>query len=306
MKQERGTLFLYAQSLLHPGAGTSTEVIDVPIQREAHTRYPVIPASSLKGSLRDLAERKVKDQNLIADIFGVVRDKEAFAGALTIGDGKILAFPVRSLTRTFFWVSSPLALSRVKRDLEVSGLRPNWAVIPEVKQGQGLVPTNCDIDGDLYLEEMNFSVKPNKEVSTMAQFIASQLDPAIIGEAYAHKLQNDLVVVSDDDFPYFVRFATHVTARIKLTSAKTTGSYETADGVKEQGNLWYEEALPPETIFYAQVGADNPRGHSLSNSQEVLQILTDTILAERFIQLGGNETLGQGWCAAFFARGVDA
>ncbi|NLG86288.1 MAG: type III-B CRISPR module RAMP protein Cmr4 [Firmicutes bacterium] len=306
MKQEKGTLFLYAQSFLHPGAGTSTEVIDVPIQREAHTKYPIIPASSLKGSLRDLAERKIADQSLVADVFGVVRDKEAFAGALTVGDGKILALPVRSLTRTFFWVSSPLVLSRVKRDVKASGLRADWGVIPEIEQGQGLVPTECNIEGDLYLEEMNLSIKPNKEVSAMAQFIASQLDPAIIGEAYAHKLQNDLVVVSDDDFSYFVRFATHVTARIQLTSAKTTGTYETADGVKEQGNLWYEEALPPETIFYAQVGADNPRGNSLSNSQEVLQILTDTILADRFIQLGGNETLGQGWCAAFFARGVGA
>ncbi len=306
MKQERGVLFLYAQSFLHPGAGARTEVIDLPVQREAHTGYPLIPASSLKGSLRDLAERKVTDKNTIADLFGVVSDKEAFAGALTVGDGKILAFPVRSLTRTFFWISSPLLASRVKRDLEASGLKPDWGTIPEVEHNQVLVPTGCNLKGNLYLEEMNFAAEPNNEVSAMAKFIASHLDPVLVGEAYVHKLQSDFAMVSDGDFSYFVRFATHVNARIKLTSAKTTDTYVTADGVTEKGNLWYEEVLPPETIFYAQVGADSPRGNSLKSNQEVLHELTGTVLADRFLQLGGNETLGQGWCAALFAKGVDA
>ncbi|MGI6558009.1 MAG: hypothetical protein ACOX20_03310 [Limnochordia bacterium] len=36
----KGVLFLYGQSWLHPGAGASTGAIDLPVQREVHTKYP--------------------------------------------------------------------------------------------------------------------------------------------------------------------------------------------------------------------------------------------------------------------------
>ncbi|NMB17226.1 MAG: hypothetical protein GX980_08970 [Firmicutes bacterium] len=55
----KGVLFLYGQSWLHPGAGASTGSIDLPVQREVHTDYPMIPASSVKGSLRAMAEETV-------------------------------------------------------------------------------------------------------------------------------------------------------------------------------------------------------------------------------------------------------
>jgi len=298
---------LYAQSFLHPGAGVSTEVIDLPIQREAHNGYPVIPASSLKGSLRDLAVQKGIDEKIIAALFGQASDTVSFAGALIIGDGRILAFPVRSLTRTFFWVSSPLIAARVKRDLMVAGLKPNWGSIPEVKPTEVLVPEGCDLEDDLYLEEMNFKAKENDAVSALAKFVSLQLDPKIVGETYVQKLEHDFALVSDSTFSYLVRFATHVNARIKLTSAKTTGTYKATEKAgKETGNLWYEEVLPSETIFYALVSADRPRGDNLGSSQQVLQELTESILSDRFIQLGANETLGQGWCAAHFAKGGKA
>ena len=83
MAGDKGVLFLYGQSWLHPGAGASTEAIDLPVQREVHTKYPVIPASSVKGSLREVAEETVP-QGVVDSIFGPgVGTDEHFAGALS-------------------------------------------------------------------------------------------------------------------------------------------------------------------------------------------------------------------------------
>ena len=46
-------LYLFTRTPLHVGAGSSVGAIDQPVQRERHTGFPVIPASSLKGSFAD-------------------------------------------------------------------------------------------------------------------------------------------------------------------------------------------------------------------------------------------------------------
>lgn len=46
---------VYIQTItnLHIGSGEGLGVIDMPVQRERITGYPVIPSSSLKGVLRE-------------------------------------------------------------------------------------------------------------------------------------------------------------------------------------------------------------------------------------------------------------
>ena len=46
-------LYLFTRTPLHVGAGSSVGAIDQPIQRERHTGFPIIPASSLKGTFAD-------------------------------------------------------------------------------------------------------------------------------------------------------------------------------------------------------------------------------------------------------------
>ena len=45
-------MFLYLESSLRVGSGEPGYEIDLPIQREAATGYPLVPGSSLKGVLR--------------------------------------------------------------------------------------------------------------------------------------------------------------------------------------------------------------------------------------------------------------
>src|SRR5206468_12495768 len=54
-----GLLGLYAQTSLHPGAGTALGTVDLPVQRERHTHWPTIAASALKGILRDACREKI-------------------------------------------------------------------------------------------------------------------------------------------------------------------------------------------------------------------------------------------------------
>ena len=48
-------MFLYLESSLRVGGDTEGIEIDLPVQREAATGYPLLPASSLKGALRSRA-----------------------------------------------------------------------------------------------------------------------------------------------------------------------------------------------------------------------------------------------------------
>jgi CRISPR-associated protein Cmr4 len=161
MSDAKGILFLYSESFLHPGAGTSTGAIDLPVQREAHTGYPMIAASGLKGSLRDLAERKLP-QETVNGIFGpeVGNGKQdtGYAGALAVGDAKLIALPVRSFTRTFFWVTCPLAVGRLARDLRIAGIKTDWEETGEPEQGMALVPSDCKTNERLFFEELDFKV----------------------------------------------------------------------------------------------------------------------------------------------------
>lgn len=58
-------LFLYTETPLHTGSGTSLKVVDLPIQRERHTDYPMVQASGLKGSCRNYAEEHSKNNTNI-------------------------------------------------------------------------------------------------------------------------------------------------------------------------------------------------------------------------------------------------
>jgi CRISPR-associated protein Cmr4 len=100
---ETRILALFTRTPLHVGAGASVGATDQPIVRERHTRSPVIPGTSLKGVLADLwpAAGEGKRTGDAIWLFGAEDAKAASAGALLIGEAKLLAFPVRSAKGAF-------------------------------------------------------------------------------------------------------------------------------------------------------------------------------------------------------------
>ena len=51
-------------------------------------------------------------------------DADKYAGALSLTDARILAFPVRSLCGVFAWVTCRAVLDRLNRDLNLTGIAP--------------------------------------------------------------------------------------------------------------------------------------------------------------------------------------
>lgn len=280
-------LMIYAQTPLHVGAGISCDIIDMPIQREVHTGYPVIPASSLKGSLRSRAELSRLDSNLIKAAFGNELNKDSTTvGNLSIGDCRILAFPVRSLSQGFLWVTCPLVLNRFYRDLRLAGFDEQDTTLSFILEDSELwAPENTKLPDRIFLEEVEFEVTKSKEAHSLAQYLAGLL-PAETGDYFIEKFKRDLVLISDRNFSYFIKHCTQISARIQLTSAKITG---------KEGNLWYEESLPSDTVMYSLLMATGQRLNNIS-ARRLMDFADGEVLKDNLLQVGGNETVGQGWC----------
>ncbi len=297
-------LFLHAQTSLHPGSGTTVGVVDLPVQRERHTQWPVIPGSSLKGVLREACRRLVKappggdpdaDPWIDAAFGPSTRDagREAprHAGALSISDARILAFPVRSLRGVFAWVTAPGVVARLNRDLAIAG-RPAIGGLPSPDRDRAACVAGGPllVAGDkLVLEEFEFT--RSGDAGSVAGWVA---DHAVGDAATRERIRSHLVVLHDDDFTYFVRHATEVVARVGLDYARKT--------VRDVA-LFYQEFLPPETLFYAVVLASSSRREG--DATDAAAILAG--LAERLppvIQIGGDETIGKGLCTVRLDSGT--
>jgi CRISPR-associated protein Cmr4 len=297
---------LLAETSLHPGVGQSVGSIDLPIQRERHTGFPVLYASSLKGSLRHAAaECHGNHSDIVTAIFGPP-EKPEHAGALQVFDAHLLALPVRALQQVFVWVTCPLLLARLKRDIALANLSSPLC-IPDiaVPQGYALVATGSDLTGELVLEDLTFNLGQGTISDDLEQSLTKRA-PQEIGADWSKRL----AVISDDDFRYLAMYTTPASARVKLTAGKTTGKWSNPiTNNEDQGNLWYVETLPPETLLYAVLTGMKPKTPAkngkavLSDAADVLKKMTGIFTQGRgsYVQVGGNETVGEGWCRiAFF------
>lgn len=258
---------LYAETSLHPGTGQISGAIDLPVAREKTTGYPVIVGSSLKGALRDRAEQEWGEKDFITlRIFG---DQDR-AGEVCVSDARLLLLPVRSLSGHFKWVTCPYLLERYLRDRELAGVAGTAPVIPRVKEGQAMAAGS----GTLFLEELSFEV-----ITTDLALLAEQIAPLVYHDTVRKRLVEGLVLVNDEEFSYFARFGLAVNAHNVLDNEKKTSQ-----------NLWYEETVPPETLFYALLLAR-------PGKDDALQQLRGIFSERPYLQIGGNETVGQGWCA---------
>lgn len=270
-------LGLHAETSIHAGAGSALDVIDLPIQREAHSNWPCVFGSAVKGALR-AAAGKGENTNLV---FGLENaNADAYAGALLVGDARLLLLPVRSLTSHFKWITCPAALQRYQRDAERMG-KPLDFVVPKIA---GEMQALATIAGEVFLEEYRFGVKAEN-----LQDIISALAQLSSVAGFAEALQKQLLILSDDDFTFLVKHAVPVTPHIAINSE--TKAVKT-------GALWYEETLPPETLLYVCLAANDARKKdSVLAADAVLQTVQNMFSSKPYLQLGGNETVGMGWCS---------
>ncbi|MCG2740708.1 MAG: type III-B CRISPR module RAMP protein Cmr4 [Syntrophaceae bacterium] len=278
----------YAVSPIHAGSGASLAAVDLPIQRERHTHWPHIQASGVKGAMRAHYRDFAEDKSLINFLFGYDRDDEAhhdsynskreendrfavkdnFPGAVAFSDAKLLAFPIRSNVAPFVWVTCPAVLKRLSNDLSFAG-RPAIDGMPPIT-GENARCLVGGISGDVILEDMVVNV-PNGDVSNPIP----QGFPAM----------DKLLLVSDEVFKYAVDACTEIQTQIKIDSETGTAAV---------GALRYQELLPADSVLYVIVYYSRAVFDNTLQADTVRQHVEDIIT--KFMQIGGDETLGRGIC----------
>ncbi|MCP5498575.1 MAG: type III-B CRISPR module RAMP protein Cmr4 [Leptospiraceae bacterium] len=302
-------LFLICETPLHAGSGDSLGIVDLPIQRERHTGFPKIEASSLKGAIResfeenenvinvfDSQETTVNEKMNIHLTFGPEETGDAgHAGALGFSDARILLFPMKSMKGVFAYITCPAVLKRFKKELEdvcKLGSNKDFLKIENFDNYKDTVSNkeHLCLNNHVVLEE--YAIKIEKEDNTIAKYLAEVTRKS--------EINDKLVILPDNVFTDFVQLSTEVITRTKINN-------ET--GTVQSGALFTEEFLPAESVLYSLVMAspifqpENKKDKAIfyKRTKAEKEIPEEESVMEFFqkglkpiIQIGGNATLGKG------------
>jgi len=301
MYEKTAMMFIYVETPLHAGSGRGLGAVDLPIQRERITGYPIIQASSVKGKLRAevrAANGWKDDTPEIEALFGKAGDAgDNFAGAIAPGDARILLFPVRSLAGVFAWTTCLNVLQRFARDCALAGMRPPVLDgLSSPSPSQALIGKSSVLKaGDVaVLEEFSYTLNEEQKVTELGKWLAEHALPSEY-TYWRSELPKKLVILPDDDFRDFALYATEVQTHVRLNPDTKT---------VQTGALWTTESLPTDTLLYAPLMLMKPRQQrDDQQAKDVNDVLTTVknALDGKHIQFGGDETTGQGWVVVKFA-----
>ncbi|MBM3302192.1 MAG: type III-B CRISPR module RAMP protein Cmr4, partial [Deltaproteobacteria bacterium] len=241
---------LYCLSPLHAGAGQAIGPVDLPIQRERHTGWPQVQASGVKGAFRDwflryytalgkdCLNKGIQAEELTKRVFGreeetpiEAGDKQGGqAGAVSVSDARLLAFPVRSDVAPFVWVTCPAILTRLSRDMKLC--LPDQDLPPVTPKGPN---TYIALLGgnkpQIILEDLVVTPEAGAEETKSSVDLFRRFAPNV----------DRLLLITDEDFSFLVRTATEIQPQIRI-------DHET--GTTVDGSLRYQELLPSDSVLY--------------------------------------------------------
>ena len=279
MYTKQKPFFIRVVTPLHAGTGSDIGIVDMPIQRERHTNYPKIESSGLKGSLREYFVSKLgKGNEKVELVFGPENGGE-HAAAFALTDAAVLFFPVKSAKGVYALIT---CLSVLKRYNDFCGLYDDKplenidSLKDKISDGSCRVTDKGKVSFDgkeVVLEEFAFNID-DETVDLKNKFDFLDADR--------------VVCVSDDVFRDFVTLSTELITRNKVSSVT---------GTVENGALFSEEFLPPETVLYSflQTGPVNKEKKddlTLKTQGDVEKFLKDNF-PDTF-QIGGDATIGKG------------
>lgn len=283
-------LYLFTRTPLHVGAGASVGAIDQPIVRERHTGFPIIPGTSIKGVLRDMASTHAgpaEPTDRVNRIFGEgygSGSKNFSAGRISFGEAKILAFPVRSARGSFAFIVCPLVLERLQR--ECSALA-KLVVPPEPDEMQCLAGEAVTIirnnKSGVVLEEYKFARALDERGKFPADWENALL--GLLDDPVWKVGRGRFVLLSNGDFSHFVKTSCDVSQHVGI-DVKT--------GTAKNGALFNLEAVPAEAFFFAPVTA-------LTRESGEMEELADLLKEKPLLQFGGDSTTGLGFCTVRLA-----
>ena len=310
--------WLHVLTPTHVGTGRGIGYIDLPVQRDKVTGWPLVPGSAFKGVWADAhratADNRKTDAKLRA-AFGVAdndangtgsnsgalmptdalppqpqpqpRQPRSNSGALMPTDARLVCLPVRSFRGTFAWVTSRMALHLLHRDLALAGFTDLPAVpeAPAITHAKAVLG-KCLLKTDgpapkVYLEDLDFTLTDGgPPVAGWAAKLAGWVFPG--KPDWQAVFTARFVVLPDEVFDFLTVTGTEVNTRVKIDDASKT----VADG-----QLWTEEALPAETILCGLVACDRVYGNAAITRED---LLTEYATGEKPLQIGGKATVGKG------------
>lgn len=313
-------IFFKAISGIHAGTGSDLGLVDLPIQRERHSGLPKIESSGVKGCIREEFEQLAKDEKLPNDFvtiaFGPDDNGDKHAGSVAFTDARLLLFPVRSAKGVFAYATCPYILKRLFEDFAFAGLTID--IVPEIGNAQvssdKLFIRKSEKAGKVVLEEYAIEAEQTPDAEKLAKKIAAWLN--LEDNKY---IKENLIILSDDDFRDFAQNNTEIITRIKIDS-KT--------GTVVKGALFTAELLPAETVMYSLVMTSKIflpekaitdkekelekhgkfvtkensttvkalRDKNTDEGKYLLNIIAANLNERKYIQIGGDATIGKGLC----------
>lgn len=295
------TLFgLRTLSSLHCGIGQGMNDIDLPTARHAVSGHPLVPGSSLKGVLRDeFFTQEYAGRDELEALFG--REGNEFASAISVGDGNLVALPVRSYYGTHAYLASPYTLLGLKNMLLRLG-RQNLPAIPQLgleggdhPSWQVLVAADSVLRSGnstrILLEELDLAVTadPGDLFGQWADILAG----LFFADEDGRRLFRQRFAIADDNALNFLcETGLPVDARIAI---------DQDTGTVKNGALWYEETVPSEALFAGVIAIDRSRSKGLARNEKEMQAVL-TGMGDVHVQVGGKATTGKGFVALRFVN----
>ncbi|MFH1118197.1 MAG: type III-B CRISPR module RAMP protein Cmr4 [Bacteroidota bacterium] len=278
MKKQSRLILIRPFTNMHVGSGKSNSgKVDNLIQRDVLTLHPVIHSTSLKGAFRELLVNYLSIET-IDKIFGKGNEKKNgkesnsdnpnSPGQCDFFNAYLLTFPMRSDSFSYFQATSP-------------GIIKNF--LDKIQIMDVTIPNNLNIVLEK-LKEIVFTKK--SPIVFNADFVGAkieihttiatlcQVDQLSIEE---QKLITDflginLVIFNDQELTDFLVKKLPVIARNFLDNGQSK-------------NLWYEEIVPRESLFY-----------SIVTSPLDFDKFYDAFEGIKQMQIGGNSSVGYGYC----------
>jgi CRISPR-associated protein Cmr4 len=229
-------LFLICETPLHAGSGSDLGIVDLPIQRERHTSFPKIEASSLKGALREAFEQKADRINFIEENNNTQLSKDNFMKRMDFHQKIHIAFGYDSAFEK--QIKNQEEYDNIKNDLLKSG---HQDLLKEIKKK---FANNSEFSGSLAFSDARLLLFPVKSMRGVFAWITCsrilqklKSDLSLCEAAEYQKLFDEIDKVKDNDLVNVCYASTKVQFGKDQTQSKYVVLEEYAFKVQDINNF---------------------------------------------------------------------
>ena len=269
MKKLSRLIFIRPFTNMHVGSGKNINgKVDDQIQRDVLTGHPIIHSTSLKGAFKELLCDYLPAKEMEV-IFGKGDDDSSSGrGQYDFFNACLLTYPLRSNKIPYFNATSPQLINDFLRKIDILGVSKDTKLYDALeKLGSLEIEKNTPMVFDKKLKDAIIEYHYIKSVACDNSLIKSDIQKLL-----TEFLGTQLAIFNDEDLSLFLKNKLPVIARNYLENGQSK-------------NVWYEEVVPRESLFYTAV-----------SSPEGMTVFYDALSNVRQMQIGDNSTVGYGYC----------